>query len=418
MEKRMNALHIAVKDFQIYLKDRGNVINLFLLPLVFILVLSSALGGLMGEDEDSLIELPVVNLDPDGKSAQELIGYLDEAGGIQVKLYEQAEAQKLLEDFEIQQVLTIPADFTANVSAARPVTLRLLNHPDASETTVETVLRVVNGVGQGMTLMSHLFASFEQMEAMLVKAPPEYQVFTAERAIAQAESQSERAKTDPLIEIEQKKPDSIGEQVKEPNAVQQNVPGYTIIFVFLTAQATAYSIYLEKRVGSFRRLLAAPISKAALLAGKMIPNFITGLIQIAVIFAISIFILPLIGLERLTLGNDPLALVLVSLLLALCSTGLGIFIAAIARTEAQIGGVAALLLWTMGAVGGCLFPAFLLGGLLDTIGKVVPHYWAMQAFHDLIVRGRVLSDVTTEMLALLTFTAIFFAVGLWRFEFD
>jgi len=196
------------------------------------------------------------------------------------------------------------------------------------------------------------------------------------------------------------------------------VPGYTIIFVFVTAQATAFSIYREKKEGSFRRLLAAPMSKAALLAGKMIPNFITGLIQIVVIFAVSIFILPMVGLDRLTPGDDLLALVLVSLLLVLCSTGLGILIAAIARTEGQIGGLGTLALWTMGAVGGCLFPPFLLGGLLDIVGKVVPHYWAIQAYQDLIVRGRGLADVTTEMLVLLAFSGVFFVIGLWRFEFD
>jgi ABC-2 type transport system permease protein len=196
------------------------------------------------------------------------------------------------------------------------------------------------------------------------------------------------------------------------------VPGYTIIFVFVTAGNTAYSIYKEKKDGSFRRLLAAPMSKATLLAGKMLPNFIIALIQITVIFAVSIFVLPMMGLGRLTLGQDPLALVLVSLMIALCSTGMGILIAALARTEAQIGGLSTLLLWTMGAVGGCLFPPFLLGGILDTIGKIVPHYWAIQAYHDLIVRGRGLADVTTELLALAVFTVIFMAIGLWRFEFD
>jgi ABC-2 type transport system permease protein len=323
-----------------------------------------------------------------------------------------------LKNFEIGRMLVIPASFTADAVAGRPVTLRLVSHPDADATTTESVLRVVNGVAQGMSLQAQLYASFEQMGDMLAEAPEEMQVFTQERAIAQAESQYERSKTDPLVRIEQTPPKNLGEQIREPNATQQNVPGYTIIFVFLTAQTTAYSIYREKREGSFRRLLAAPISKMALLLGKMLPNFITGLVQIGVIFAVSLFVLPLMGLDRLTLGDDPLALVLVSLTLALCSTGLGIFIAAIARTEAQIGGVAALLLWTMGAAGGCLFPAFLLGGLLDTIGKIVPHYWAVQAYQDLIVRGRGLADVTTEMLVLLAFAGAFFAIGLWRFEFD
>lgn len=412
------ALYIALKDMQILLKDRASVIYLFLLPIVFILVLSTALGGLMGEDEDSLIPLPVVNLDPGGEVSQALLDDLDQAGGIQVELYDQATAEARLAEFEIGRVLTIPAGFTAAVMAGQHVTLRLVSHPEASKTTTESVLRVVSGVARSMSLQAQLMAGLEQTGAMLSLSPAEFQVFSPDRITAQAESQFEHSKTSPLVAVEQVQPEHLGAQAAEPNAVQQNVPGYTILFVFLTAQATASSIYREKREGSFRRLMAAPVRKAAMLAGKMLPNLITGLIQIAVIFAISVLVLPLIGLERLTLGDDPLALVLVSLLLALCSTGLGILIAAIARTEAQIGGLSALALWTMGAVGGCLFPPFLLGGLLDVVGKAVPHYWAIQAYQDLMVRGRGLADVAPEMLALLGFTLVFFAIGLWRFDFD
>ena len=48
----MSSLHIALKDIQIILKDRGMLINMFLLPLVFILVLSTALQGAMGPNQD------------------------------------------------------------------------------------------------------------------------------------------------------------------------------------------------------------------------------------------------------------------------------------------------------------------------------------------------------------------------------
>ena len=414
----MNVFYIALKDLQVLLKEQGSLIYLFVLPMVFILVLSSTLGAVMGGGEDNLITLPVVNLDPGGESAQELINYLNRAGGVQVKLYPQSQAQAQLGAFNIGWLLTIPKDFGADLEAGRPLTLKLLTHPEASETAAQSVLQVIDGVVQELALEKQLIASFEQMGDMMVKAPDEYQVFTPERAITQAQSQMKRAETQPLIVVDQSKPVNIGAQVKQPNAVQQNVPGYTIIFVFVTAGGTAYSIYKEKKEGSFRRLLAAPMSKATLLAGKMLPNFITALIQIVVIFAVSVFLLPMMGLERLTLGQDPLALVLVSLMVALCSTGMGILIAALARTEGQIGGLSTLLLWTMGAVGGCLFPPFLLGGILDTIGKIVPHYWAIQAYQDLIVRGRGLADVTTELLALAIFSVIFMAIGLWRFEFD
>jgi ABC-2 type transport system permease protein len=196
------------------------------------------------------------------------------------------------------------------------------------------------------------------------------------------------------------------------------VPGFTVLFVFLTAQATARSIYDEKKVGSFRRLLAAPISKASLLAGKIIPNFITALIQTGVIFAFGAFGLSLLGLSPVELGKDPVALVIAILLIALCSTALGVVIASLARTEGQIGGLSTLILWGLGTLGGSIIPYFILEKMLGPIPMALPHYWANKALDDIMVRGMMLTDVSLELIVLLGFTLVFFLVGLWRFDFD
>ncbi len=414
----MSALHIAFKDIQIFVKERGNIVYMFLMPIIFILVLSLSIQGWQTEDEDKAIPLPVVNLDPDGETALALIEGLESANSLQVELYEQDEALALLEDFKLQQVLIIPENFSQDVASDIHVTLRLLNHPNTEDTRTQSVQRVINGTAQGMSLQAQLLSALTHMGDMQGMWPDEFQVFTPEKNVAQAESQFERAQTAPLVLVEQTHPQALSRVDEDIGAVEQNIPGYTVLFVFVTAQATAFSIYNEKKVGTFRRLLASPLSKAELLAGKILPNYITGLIQIAVIFAVSILILPLLGLDRMTLGNDPLALLLLSLLLPLCSSGLGICLAAIARTEAQIGGLSTLAVWMMGAVGGCLFPPGLVGGALDAIGKVVPHHWAIRAYQDLIVRGQGLSDITTELLILLGFAALFFAIGLWQFEFE
>jgi ABC-2 type transport system permease protein len=414
----MKALHVAYKDIQILLKDRGALINMFLLPFVFIIVLSTALQGIMSGDDDRLIDLPVVNLDNGGRAATTLLANLNEAGGLQVVSYQHAEAEAQLEEFKIAHVLTIPVGFSDDVPNGRPITLVLVSHPEANETDTDSVLRTINGVAQGLALQNQLITSFQQMGSMLGTAPQDFQVFTTERVVAQAESQFQRAQTDPLVVVEQTRPKSLSERVEEPNSVQQFVPGLVILFVFLSAQSTAFSIYREKQTGSFRRLIVAPISKTGMMIGKMIPNFVTGLIQIVVIFAISILVLPLIGLDKLTLGDDPLALALIALALVLCSTSMGILIAAIARTEGQITGVSGLVLWTMAAIGGCLYPTYLQGGVLNTIGKAVPHYWAVIASQDLIVRGRGLSDVLLEIAILMGFALLFFVIGVWRFDFD
>lgn len=413
----MKGLSIAFKDLQIFFKDRGAVIQLFLLPLLFIVVLSGALGEIGAGDEDAPIPLPVVDLDA-GVAAQTLLERLDAAGGVRVELYDQEEARTLLEEGELDRVLTVPANFTSDVADNRQVTLRLVSHSDADSEETEAVRLVVEGVASDMALESQILASLQQMGDMQANAPEEYQVFTVERMQAQARSQFERAQTQPLVGVLQTVPGQDEEREQDPDLDEVVVPGFAVLFIFLTAQTTARSIYDEKKVGSFRRLLAAPMSKASLLAGKMLPNFITALVQTAVIFAFGVVGLRLLGLKAVALGNDPLAVVLVAVLIALCSSALGIVIAAIARTENQIGGISTLLLWGMGIIGGSIFPLFALEDFLGSLPKIVPHYWANRALDNLMVREFGLADVTTEMGVLLGFTALFFAIGLWRFEFE
>jgi ABC-2 type transport system permease protein len=110
--------------------------------------------------------------------------------------------------------------------------------------------------------------------------------------------------------------------------------------------------------------------------------------------------------------------VLVVVLIALCSSAFGILIAALAHTENQIGGLSTLLLWGMGLLGGSFIPLFLLERFLGPLPKIVPHYWATHALVNLMVRGLGWGDVALDMAVLLGFTALFFAVGLWRFDFD
>lgn len=414
----MSALSVAFKDIQILLKDRGAIIQLFLLPLIFIVAYSAVAAGFEAEDEDRRIPLPVVDLD-DGQEAKILLDGLEMAGGVQVELIDENEAWQKLEENEIPRLLTIPADFTEGLSEERTVTLRLVNHPDANLEETEAVRLVVEGVAQDMALESQILASLQQMGMMQANAPPEYQeAFGVEKIMAQAQSQFEIANERPLITIEQTIPGQESEKEEMPSTAEVAVPGFAVLFVFLTAQTTARSIYDEKKVGSFRRLLAAPISKASLLAGKIVPNFITALIQTTVIFVFGAFGLSMLGFTPVKLGNDPVALGIAIILIALCSSALGVVIAALARTESQIGGLSTLILWGLGTVGGSIIPFFILETMLGPIPMALPHYWANRALDNIMVRGMMLADVPLELFALFGFTLVFFLVGLWRFDFD
>jgi len=414
----MNAWHIARKDLQIFLKDRGSIVLLFLMPLLFILVLSGALTEIGGGGEDTRIPLPVVDLDG-GATAETLLEDLERAGGVRIETIGEGAAMTQLDGGDIVRALVIPAGFSGDFEANRQVTLRLITHPDASSEETEAVRLVIDGVASDMSLERQLIASLEQMGQMQAATSPEQPAFTTERIVGQARSQFERSRTEPLVGLVERLPGRIAERRAEAEDMERfAVPALTVLFVFLTAQTAAQSIYDEKKVGSFRRLLAAPISKASMLVGKMLPAFLTALVQTAVTFAFGIVGLRLMGLTPLTLGNSPLGVVLVAVAVALCTSSFGILIAAVARTENQIGGLSTLLLWGMGIVGGGIVPLFLLESFLGPLPKVVPHYWAIRAYNDLMIRGLGLVDVAVEIVVLLGFSALFFAVGLWRFEYD
>ena len=412
----MKTISIAFKDLQILFKDRGALFQLFLLPLLFILVFSGALGAISQGQIVKLPNLAVVDLDG-GAMAQGLVNDLASDGSFTVQTYPQVEAQALLDENKVVGVLTIPEAFTARVQQSQPVKLVLDIAKNADTQQVEAVRLVLTSIAADMTLESQIVVSLEQMGAMQASAPEEYQVFDTQRVLAQAHLQFENAQNRPLINIVQSTPQQ-PKQTTTADMSKSAVPGFTVLFVFLTAQTTARSIFEEKKIGSFRRLVAAPINKAQLLIGKILPNFITGLLQIVVIFAFGSLGMRLMGLTPIPIEKAPLGTALIAILLALCSCGFGIAIASIAKTENQIAGLSTVLLWGMGLLGGSLIPLFILERFLGPIPMIVPHYWANRAFDDLLIRGLGTANVAVDMAVLLGFSLLFFAIGLWRFDFE
>lgn len=414
----MTAWSIAFKDIQILLKDRGALFQLILLPLIFILVIAGAFSGTDSDIEDTRIPLPVANLDG-GARAQVLIDGIDDAGGVRTEVMEAEEAQAQLEAGDIQRLLTIPSAFSSKLDQDTPVTLRLTNQSDADPEETEAVRLVVEGVAQDMALENQILASLRQMADMQANAPREFQLaFSVDRIQDQARDQFESSRTRPLVTVEQRVPQRGDEQEREPSFAQTSVPGFTVLFVFLAAQNTARSIYDEKKGGSFRRLMAAPISKASLLIGKVLPNFILALIQFGIIFLFGSVVLGWFGFTPISLGSDGLALILAAIVIAFCSSAMGILIASLARTEGQIGGLSSLLLWGLAIVGGSIIPTFIMDRILGPLPKIAPHYWANRALNDVMLRNLTLLDVLPEMGILLGFAALFIVIGLWRFDFE
>ena len=422
------------KDLKILLKDFGGLATLFLMPTMFIFVMTLALGGLFSDDDDNPIEILVVN-DDTGTIGAQIVEGLQATEGFAVETewdgaaLTRARAEALIADQERSIAVIIPADFSDTIQNSvfdtptdetpQKAQIDLVVDPALSSQFVGPVKGTLAGLSQQAMMTSvaprgiDLF--LDQIDQTAgASLPTETRESLREQALR---STAGGGITGSVVEVVQMQPE--GMEIEQfPNSVQQNVPGWTLFGVFFISQTLATSLLEEKKVGTFRRLLVAPMSRAALLLGKLTPFLIVNLVQIILMFAVGVFIMPLVGAPKLELGQHPEALILISLAASLAATGLGLLIAALAKTAEQISGLGTLLVVTMAALGGVMVPRYIMPDFMQTVGLITPHAWALTAYQDVLVRGYDVARILPEVAALMGFAVVFFGVALWRFKWD
>ena len=414
-------LAMTWKDLKIFFKDPGAVALILLQPLMFIIIMSYALSGLF-RSGDRPIQLLVVNQDT-GRQAMAVIRDLGKMKGFQVETawegqaFDREGAEKLIGQGKRNLALVFPADFSAVLEqdpAARPrrtAQITFIVDPTTPAQFVEPTLGTLQGLLERATYAAMVPRGIDYMfKELSPKAP------AGEREAFKARAEDRMSGgllggSTPVVTVDRVAPQGMRAE-KTPDTFQQNVPGYTIYGLFWIVSLLAGSILREKREGTFRRLLVAPMSRGVLLAGKLVPYYLINLIQLVIIFCVSVL------LFGMGLGHSPAGVVLVSLAVAAAATGLGVLVAALARTEAQAGGLTILLLLSLSALGGCFVPRFVMPPRLRALGLVTPHAWALDAYQDLLVRGYDLIAVLPKVGILLGFAGLFFIVGVWRFRFE
>ena len=411
----------AWKDLKIFFKDPGAMALIFLQPFMFIVVMSYALGGTFEPGEDQ-IQLLAVNQDR-GRQTAAVLRQLDDMEAFQVETTWEAQpltremVEKLIVEGKRNLALVFPPDFSEvleqDPAAAERQTTKILVivDPATSSQFVEPILGTLQGLIERATYTTMVPKGLDLLFERLAPETPVEQRETFKTHAQEAMSGGLLGGEEPVVTVERTTP--AGMQVeKYPDTFQQNVPGYTIYGIFWIVSLLAGSVLQEKRDGTFRRLLVAPMNRAVMLAGKLVPYYVINLIQLAIMLGASSL------LFGMSLGHSPAGLVVVSLAAAATATGLGVLVSALARTEAQVGGLTVLLLLTMSALGGCFVPRFIMPEWLKTIGLITPHAWALDAYQDLLVRGYGLIDVLPKVGALAGFATVFFAIGVWRFRFE
>lgn len=403
---------IAIKELALLIKDLQALALLFAMPVFFILIMSFALQGLFESGTaDRPIEILLVNQDA-GPMAEMITR--DMASFNDLKIVKEVDGkpvsrdsaerfvkeQKWVASIIFDQNFSQSVDEYATSDEAGIPRVWMLIDPATNSQFLAPVQAAVKAIVERRVMMFRQMERFSQRFSEM-GMPPLNQLIDQEDSFSLAQSHGCR--------LEVIFPHGVPLNTR-PSATEQNVPAYTIFGVFFIVLPLATGFIREKQDGTFQRILAAPISKCTLLIGKLLPYYLLNLIQTGLMFTVG-FVLFNIHLGQIS------ALIILSLALASCANGLGLMVAALGKTEAQIGALGVFFAIVLSALGGMMVPSFVMPEIMQTISWFTPHAWALSGYHDIMLRGLGVDEVWKQTILLLSFGVFFFIIALWRFRF-
>ncbi len=190
-----------------------------------------------------------------------------------------------------------------------------------------------------------------------------------------------------------------------PNSVQHNVPAWTLFAMFFICIPLAGNIIKERDDGSAFRLLTMPGSYMIVILGKMLTYVIVSLIQFALMLCVGVFVLPMMGMPELNIGNSLPVLFLVAFASGLAATGFGLLVGTIATSHDQASLFGAVFVIILAAIGGIWVPTFVMPEVMKKISVISPLNWGLEAFYGIFLRNFGLKEIFPEVAKLLAFFA-------------
>lgn len=345
---------VAGKDLRQQLRSGTLLIFAVVLPLGLALLFNTILGG----EQQFRARYAVLDEDRGALAAsftdQVLtpLATLDTFEVTPVQSREQA--VRRTDEGEFAAAFVIPAGFTEAVQAGRPATLTVIGNPDAG-----IAVQIAREIARSYTTE---LRSVQLAVATAARGDP---------ATEPAELAARAAAMAPPVVLEAD-PSAGSRQLDSPTYF---AAGMSVFFLFFTAMLSVSQLLAERQEGTMARLLAAPVTRTAVLAGKLLATVGIGLAAMAV----------LVGSSSLLLGadwGDPRGLIPLVVSAVLAATALMTLVGSFATTTEQATNWMSVLAVLFGLFGGSFVPLAQLGNL-GVVSYFTPHRWFLQGLSDL-----------------------------------
>ncbi len=407
-------------------RDRASLALSFLLPIAFFSIFAVIFGG----QHNSTPKIAVIVVDEDQSSgSKQLFRALEREGsldvrerptakkGIQQPDYTSATAETAVKSGEAQVALIIPHGFGQNPISFGPQrgpSIELLN--DSSDMIAP---QMVAGLLQKAAMTAMPVAMAEQGAQYTGKYiggfTPEQQKRMDENMARLRDLMKEPAANGPAAANQPAAANGLSGGIiavhsravvgESKDMVSFYAAAIGVMFLLFTASGSAGSILDEADSGTLDRVLSSRVTMTTLLGGKVVFNTMLAFTQLVVMFlwAWAVF--------HLDFRNHVAGFVVMGVCTAFAVATFGILLASMCHTRAQLGAVSTLFILVMSAVGGSMFPRFLMPAAMQKAGLFTINAWAIDGFTKVFWRDLPVSALFPQVAVLLGIGTTLFLIA-------
>ena len=396
------------KDLILYFSNRRALVMSILAPIV----IAAFFGAIFGSGMDKPTRIPIAFADRDASALSKAVTAAVKAdAAFEVKDGDEAAAVALAREGKVRAAVVLPARFGEQArdalvgGGARPV---VAVYYDPSQATAMTLVRgllsqhVMKALGDslggggsggmsaagGMGAGGGMGASGGNGEGGAARPSAFSLPFTTQAV-------ESTARTD-----------------RPYNGYAHSFAGMGVQFILFMGIEVGVGVLLARRLGLWKRLRAAPLSRSLLLGSHIASGAITALVLLAIIYAAAI------GIFHVRIDGSIAGFIGIAIAFALLTSSFGLLIAAIGKTPEATRGLAIFATLVMVMLGGAWVPSFVFPPWLQTASLVVPTRWAVDGLDAMTWRGLGFDAAIAPIAALLAFSVLFAAIAIWRFDWE
>ena len=381
-------------------RDRLSLVFTLVMPLAFTAFFGLLFGG--GSDK-----LPLAVWSGDaGPAATQLIAALQKSDVVKVNKMTKAEAEKAVDNGRQAAALEIPAGFSADLAAGKPVSLTVVGV--SGSTGVQTVQTEVSAAAGRQAVVERAAQAAAAAAGQPVGQAQTSAANYAAAALAMAWPLAQQSLAHPVATVKVVQAGAAAGQV--PSGFDLSSPGMLINFIMFSLLTAGIALIQERQNYTLLRLMTTQVRRWELIAGKVAGMFLLTFVQQIILIAAGQF---LFGVDYL---RDPAALLLMMIATSLVASTLGLLLAALLKSEQALIATVVITSMAVAALSGAWFPLEITGPAFQFVGHLLPTAWILDALRGIIMRGFGVADVLPALGVALAWTAGLFILAVWRFR--